>query len=73
MGNPVSEKEQQILIERMVLTATELGVNVVQTMAAETLKQKPGITLRDFTHILDQYIERSSATIKEGKSITSSN
>lgn len=66
MSNPVAKEEQDKLTERMVLTATELGISVVQTIAAETLKTKPGLSLRDFMQILDQYAQKSKEAIDSG-------
>jgi hypothetical protein len=69
MSNPVVKEEQTKLTERMVLTATELGISVVQTIAAETLKTKPGLSLRDFTHILDTFASKSKEAVSTGLGI----
>lgn len=52
------KKEQEELTKKTVLAATELGINVVQEIAAQSLKQKPGLSLKEFTRILDQYVQK---------------
>ena len=46
------------LIEKSIFIATEVGFAVVQELAAETLKRKPGLSLKEFTKIMDQYLEK---------------
>lgn len=48
----------------VVLAATEIGLEIVQDVAAETLKQKPGISLKEFTKILDMYLAQQKAQAK---------
>jgi len=52
------KKEQEELTKKTVLAATELGINVVQEIAAQSLKQKPGLSLKEFTKLLDQYVQK---------------
>ena len=52
-----SEETTAQLTQQIVTASTLLGINIVQTIAAESLKAKPGLSLRDFTHILDQYVD----------------
>ena len=52
------KKEQEELTKKTVLAATELGINIVQEIAAQSLKQKPGLSLKEFTRILDQYVQK---------------
>lgn len=56
------------LSENMVFAGTELGIAIVQELAAGTLKLKPGMSLRDFTRILDQYIDKAKAQIVNNSS-----
>jgi hypothetical protein len=35
-----------------------MGIEIVQEIAAETLKRKPGIKVKEFTKVLDQYLEK---------------
>ena len=55
------KKEQEKLTKKTVLAASELGINVVQEIAAQSLKQKPGLSLKEFTRILDQYVQKVKA------------
>ena len=48
-------------INRMVHAATEMGFGVVQEIAEQTVKRKPGCTVKEFTKILDQYLENQKA------------
>lgn len=53
----LGEAEHNKLTKQMVISATLLGINIVQTIAEETLKKKPGLSLKDFTHMLDLYVK----------------
>jgi hypothetical protein len=46
------------LAHKVVLAATEMGFGIVQEIAVETLKRKPGCTVKEFVKILDQYLEQ---------------
>tara|TARA_B110000438_G_scaffold295723_1_gene339207 strand:- start:1351 stop:1557 length:207 start_codon:yes stop_codon:yes gene_type:complete len=50
------------LIQNMVFTAVEVGFAVVQEVAAATLVTKPGISLKEFTKVLDEYIKKQRDT-----------
>tara|TARA_B110000495_G_C22639086_1_gene379568 strand:- start:393 stop:635 length:243 start_codon:yes stop_codon:yes gene_type:complete len=55
----ITEDELRMLqINKMVHVATEMGITVVQEIAAETLKRKPGCTIKEFMKILDKYLEQ---------------
>ena len=43
-------------INKMVHAATEMGFGVVQEIAEQTVKRKPGCTVKEFTKILDEYL-----------------
>ena len=45
------------LTQNMTYAAVELGIGVVQEIAAETIKRKPGMSIKEFTKVLDQYLE----------------
>jgi hypothetical protein len=51
------------LTQNLVFAGTEFGIAVVQELAAQAIAQKPGMTLRDFTHILDGYIENAKKQV----------
>ena len=46
------------LAQKVVMAATEMGFGIVQEIAEESLKRKPGMSVKDFTKILDQYLEQ---------------
>jgi len=46
------------LSKNMVFAVTEMGIEIVQEIAAETVKRKPGMSVKEFTKVLDQYLER---------------
>ena len=50
--------QRHALINEMVHHATKMGIGVVQEIAEETLKRKPGCTVKQFMQILDQYLEQ---------------
>ncbi len=61
-----NERDNRIdLSKKMVFAATEMGIEVVQEIAAETLKRKPGMSVKEFTKILDQYLERQRELTKD--------
>ena len=49
--------------EKLVQEATKFGISVVQEIAAEALKTKPGMKLIDFVKVLDTYAENTSKHI----------
>ncbi len=55
----ITEDESRMdQINKMVHVATEMGISVVQEIATETLKRKPGCSVKEFMKILDQYLEQ---------------
>ena len=52
------DPKRYALIDEMVHHATKMGIGVVQEIAEETLKRKPGCTIKQFMQILDQYLEQ---------------
>ena len=55
--NPLDPK-RYALIDEMVHHATKMGIGVVQEIVEETLKRKPGCTVKELMKILDQYLEQ---------------
>jgi hypothetical protein len=54
-----NERDNRIaLSQKMVFAATEMGIEIVQEIALETLKRKPGMSVKGFTKVLDQYLEK---------------
>ena len=50
------------LSQKLVFAVTETGIEIVQEIAAETLKIKPGLSLKEFTKILDDYLKKQQDT-----------
>ena len=54
-----NERDSKLeLSKNMVFAVTEMGIEIVQEIAAETVKRKPGMSVKEFTKVLDQYLER---------------
>ena len=49
------------LTQNMTHAAIELGIGVVQEIASETLKRKPGMSVKEFTKVLDDYLIQQEA------------
>ena len=52
------DPKRYALIDEMVHHATKMGIGVVQEIAEETLKRKPGCTVKELMKILDKYLEQ---------------
>ena len=46
------------LTQNMTHAAIELGIGVVQEIAEETVKRKPGMTVKEFTQVLDDFLKK---------------
>jgi len=46
------------LTQNMTFAAIELGIGVVQEIAAETIKRKPGMSVKEFTKVLDEFTKK---------------
>ena len=54
-----NERDSKVeLSQNMVFAVTEMGIEIVQEIAAETVKRKPGMSVKEFTKLLDKYLER---------------
>tara|TARA_B100000809_G_C14741620_1_gene388800 strand:- start:45 stop:275 length:231 start_codon:yes stop_codon:yes gene_type:complete len=54
-----NERDNQMeLSQDLVFEMTKFGIGIVQQIAKETLKRKPGISVKEFTKVLDQYLEK---------------
>lgn len=56
------DHKKHVLIEKMVFNAVEIGFEVVQEVAAKTLVTRPGLSLKEFTKVLDEYIIKQRDT-----------
>ncbi len=54
-----------LIHQQLVFVAAEMGIGIVQEVAAETLKVKPGTSLKEFTKILDEYLQKQKAMTNE--------
>jgi hypothetical protein len=57
-----------VLSQNAVLAITELGIGIVQEIMEETVKRKPGISVKEFTKILDEYLENQKDLINTATS-----
>ena len=55
IDNSIDKKVE--LSQSFVLEMTKFGIGIVQAIAAETVKLKPGMSVKEFTKVLDQYIK----------------
>ena len=54
-----NERDSKVeLSQNLVLEMTKFGIGIVQHMAAEILQKKPGLSLKEFTKILDDFLEK---------------
>ena len=57
-----NERDSKIeLSQDLVHEMTKFGIGIVQHMAAEILQKKPGLSLKEFTKILDEFLEKQKA------------
>jgi len=57
-------------INRMVYVATEMGISVVQEIITETLKRKPGCSVKDFAKILDEYVAQQKVEANKNDNLS---
>ena len=55
------DSSRHALINEMVHHATKMGIGVVQEIAAATVKRKPGMSVKEFTKVLDDYLIQQEA------------
>ena len=54
-----NERDSKIeLSQNLVHEMTKFGIGIVQHMAAEVLQKKPGLSLKEFTKLLDDFLEK---------------
>ena len=60
-----NERDNRInLSQKMIFAATEMGIAIIQEIAAEAVKRKPGLSVKDFMKVLDQYLEKQRESIQ---------
>ena len=55
------DPKRYVLINEMVHHATKMGIGVVQEIAEATLKRKPGMSVKEFVKVLDDYLAQQEA------------
>jgi|TARA_Y100000310_G_scaffold247325_1_gene252904 hypothetical protein len=50
-------------INKLVHNATEMGFGIVQEIAVETLKRKPGCSVKEFLKVLDDYLAQQKTQV----------
>ena len=50
-------------INKLVHNATEMGFGIVQEIAVETLKRKPGCSVKEFLKVLDDYLTQQKTQV----------
>ena len=56
------------LSESLVFEMTKFGIGIVQHMAAEILQRKPGISVKEFTKLLDDFLEKQKDLVNNATS-----
>jgi hypothetical protein len=57
-----NERDNRVnLSQKVVFAATEMGIEIVQEIAVEALKRKPGMSIKEFMQVLDQYLEKQKS------------
>jgi hypothetical protein len=60
-----NERDNKVeLSQKLVLEMTRFGIEVVQHMATEALRQKPGMSTKEFMKVLDQFIEKQEELLR---------
>ena len=61
-----NERDSKIeLSQSLVLEMTKFGIGIVQHMAAEILQKKPGLSLKEFTKLLDDFLEKQKDLVNK--------
>ena len=64
-----NERDSRIeLSQDLVHEMTKFGIGKVQHMAAEILQKKPGLSLKEFTKLLDDFLEKQKDLVNNATS-----
>ena len=64
-----NERDSKLeLSQNLVLEMTKFGIGIVQHMSAEILQKKPGLSLKEFTKILDDFLEKQKDLVNNATS-----
>ena len=62
-----NERDSRIeLSQDLVHEMTKFGIGIVQHMAAEILQKKPGLSLKEFTKTLDDFLIQQAKANNDG-------
>ena len=56
------------LSQSLVHEMTKFGIGIVQHMAAEVLQKKPGLSLKEFTKLLDDFLKKQKDLVNNATS-----
>ena len=61
-----NERDSKVeLSQNLVHEMTKFGIGIVQHMSAEILQKKPGLSLKEFTKILDDFLEKQKDLVNK--------
>ena len=64
-----NERDSRVeLSQDLVHEMTKFGIGIVQHMAAEILQKKPGLSLKEFTKLLDDFLEKQKDLVNNATS-----
>ena len=64
-----NERDSKVeLSQDLVHEMTKFGIGIVQHMAAEILQKKPGLSLKEFTKLLDDFLEKQKDLVNNATS-----
>ena len=64
-----NERDSKVeLSQNLVHEMTKFGIGIVQHMAAEVLQKKPGLSLKEFTKLLDDFLEKQKDLVNNATS-----
>ena len=64
-----NERDSKVeLSQNLVHEMTKFGIGIVQHMAAEILQKKPGLSLKEFTKLLDDFLEKQKDLVNNATS-----
>jgi hypothetical protein len=64
-----NERDNKVeLSQNLVLEMTKFGIGIVQHMSAEILQKKPGLSLKEFTKLLDDFLEKQKDLVNNATS-----
>ena len=64
-----NERDSKVeLSQNLVHEMTKFGIGIVQHMAAEVLQKKPGLSLKEFTKLLDDFLKKQKDLVNNATS-----